>query len=208
MADGKNSFVLYRDLKFTLDNLTDEKAGQLFKHILNYVNDLNPITDDIIIKIAFEPIKQSLKRDLKKWEIICKRNKDNGSKGGRPKNPEEPKKPNGLSGNPEEPKKPDSDTDSDTDSEKNKYNFIERFNSITGKKVRVLDEKTKRQFSARLRDGFSTDDIETAIKNCMNDKYHKENPKYLTPEFITRADKLQMYLNSSKEIEQKIITIL
>jgi hypothetical protein len=71
-----------------------------------------------------------LKRDLKKWEGICKRNKDNGSKGGRPKNSEEPKKPNGLSGNPKEPKKPDSDidsvivNDSDSVSEKQKLLII------------------------------------------------------------------------------------
>ena len=38
-------------------------------HILEYVNDENPVTDDLIIEIAFEPIKQQLKRDLKRYEV-------------------------------------------------------------------------------------------------------------------------------------------
>jgi hypothetical protein len=70
MAKDKNSFLLYTDVHHTVKKLTDNQAGQLFKHILSYVNDENPTTSDIIIEIAFEPIKQSLKRDLRKYEII------------------------------------------------------------------------------------------------------------------------------------------
>lgn len=68
MADGKKSFVLYADLLHTVEKLPAEKAGELFLHILRYVNDQNPETDDLIISVTFEPIKQQLKRDLKAWE--------------------------------------------------------------------------------------------------------------------------------------------
>lgn len=68
MASGKNSFLLYIDLIHTVNKMSDEKAGQLFKTILAYVNDQDPVIDDLLIEIAFEPIRQSLKRDLKKWE--------------------------------------------------------------------------------------------------------------------------------------------
>lgn len=68
MAENKSGFVLYADLIHTVSKLPDDKAGQLFKHILMYVNDQNPVTNDIIIEISFEPIKQQLKRDLVKWE--------------------------------------------------------------------------------------------------------------------------------------------
>jgi hypothetical protein len=124
MAENKKSFLLYTDVYHTVKKLDDIKAGQLFKHILSYVNDENPTTDDFILEIAFEPIKQSLKRDLKRYESICLRNKENGSKGGRPKT--EPKKPIGLSRNPKnptEPKKADSDSDSDNDND----NVIEEY---------------------------------------------------------------------------------
>lgn len=79
--DGKKSFLLYCDIKHTIDKLTNEKAGELFKHILSYVNDENPITNDIIIEIAFEPIKQSLKRDLIKWEGEKKQRSEAGKLG-------------------------------------------------------------------------------------------------------------------------------
>jgi len=70
MATDKKSFLLYADTIHTVRKLTDEQAGRLFKHVLAYVNDENPTTDDILIEVAFEPIKQSLKRDLKKYEKI------------------------------------------------------------------------------------------------------------------------------------------
>jgi hypothetical protein len=77
MATDKKSFLIYCDIIHTVEQLTDEQAGDLFKHILRYVNDLNPQSDSVITKIAFEPIRQALKRDLDKYETIRKRNSDN-----------------------------------------------------------------------------------------------------------------------------------
>ncbi len=112
MAKDKKSFILYCDIIHTVEQLNDVDAGKLFKHVLRYVNDLNPEADDIITKIAFEPIKQQLKRDLEKYERLCVRNAENGKSGGRPR---KPKKPNGLIGNSEKPKKADNDNDNDND---------------------------------------------------------------------------------------------
>ena len=80
MAENKKSFLLYCDLIHTISIMPNEKAGELFKHILEYVNDKNPITDDLLIQLTFEPIKQSLKRDLIKYENIRERNVVNISK--------------------------------------------------------------------------------------------------------------------------------
>lgn len=82
MAENKKGFVLYCDLIHTIKKLPDEKAGQLFKHILSYVNDENPKTDDLIIDLTFEPIKQQLKRDLNKWEEIRLKRSESGKLGG------------------------------------------------------------------------------------------------------------------------------
>ena len=68
MAEGKKSFVLYSDQRSIIDMLTDEKAGKLLKHMFAYVNDENPISDDPLILLAFEPIKLQMKRDLIKWK--------------------------------------------------------------------------------------------------------------------------------------------
>ena len=78
--------------------------------------------------------------------------------------------------------------------------FLDTFNSIMKKKFRGTS-KDKTQFNARMKEGFSLQDFENAIKNCSNDSYHKQNPQYLTPEFITRSDKLQKYLNLTVQHE-------
>lgn len=97
MAENKKSFLLYADLLHMVEKLPDEIAGKLFKIILEYVNDKNPITDDILLQIAFEPVKQQLKRDLKRWEDFRHKQSENGKLGGRPKKEETQEKPNNPS---------------------------------------------------------------------------------------------------------------
>ena len=107
MAENKKSFVAYCDWEETFEELSDEEAGKLIKHLFKYVNDKNPETSDKLTKMCFIPIKQSLKRDLKKYEKYIEKQSVNGKKGGRPKNPtlleitqpliEEPKKADSVS---------------------------------------------------------------------------------------------------------------
>ena len=73
MAEGKASFVLYTDLIHLVRKLPREIRGDLFLIILEYVNDNLSIVEvmeeaDILLSVTFEPIKQQLKRDLKKYE--------------------------------------------------------------------------------------------------------------------------------------------
>lgn len=73
--------------------------------------------------------------------------------------------------------------------------FINLFNKISDRDFKG-DAKSKRQFTARLKDGYTLNDFEVAIKNLYKEPYHKENNfKNATPEFITRSDKLEMYRN-------------
>jgi len=110
----KKSFLLYCDLKHTIDKLPDETAGKLLKLILDYANgDFNE-PNDLLLQVVFEPIKQSLIRDLEKYDAKVIRNRENGSKGGRPSKEDNPQKPTGLINNPLKAKKADSDSDSDS----------------------------------------------------------------------------------------------
>lgn len=93
MAEGKKGFILYADQKELFDQLPDEKAGELIKHIFKYVNDEEPKTDDLIINLAFTPIKLQLKRDLNHWESIRKKRSEAGKLGGRPIKQTKAKKP-------------------------------------------------------------------------------------------------------------------
>ena len=85
MAENKKAFVAYCDWLESFEELTNEEAGKLAKHLFRYVNDLNPEAPDRMTKMCFIPIKQSLKRDLVKYEERAERARINGLKGGRPK---------------------------------------------------------------------------------------------------------------------------
>tara|TARA_R110002050_G_C8890675_1_gene509434 strand:- start:534 stop:1253 length:720 start_codon:yes stop_codon:yes gene_type:complete len=79
MAENKKGFILYADLIHTVNKMPNDKAGELFKVILEYVNDNNPVVDDMLVDLVFEPIKRQMKRDLEKYEGV----KDKKSEGGR-----------------------------------------------------------------------------------------------------------------------------
>jgi len=81
MAKDKKSFILYCDIIHTIEKLPDSVAGELFKHLLRYVNDENPITTNPLVEIAFEPIKQQLKRDLVKFEDVKVKRSEAGKAG-------------------------------------------------------------------------------------------------------------------------------
>jgi len=81
MAKDKKGFILYADQKALFEQLPNEKAGELIKFIFAYVNDENPVTEDLIINLAFTPIKQQLKRDLIKFEETKEKRSEAGKAG-------------------------------------------------------------------------------------------------------------------------------
>jgi uncharacterized phage protein (TIGR02220 family) len=86
-------------------------------------------------------------------------------------------------------------------------NFIFLFNKISNRDFKG-DEKTKKQFNARLKDKYTLHDFEIAITNLYNDSFHKDNDfKYATPEFITRENKLNMFLNVTPKKDKKHDTV-
>ncbi len=79
--EGKKSFVLYADVKTSLDLLTDEQAGKVFKYVVDYVNDLHPDKPaDPLANLALAPIEAQLKRDLQKWRGIREKRSAAGKK--------------------------------------------------------------------------------------------------------------------------------
>jgi len=115
MAKDKKSFLLYCDQQGVFNKLPDEIAGKLIKHIFAYVNDENPPCDDLLLTIAFEPIKTQLKRDLRKYDDYIDKQKFNGAKGGRPKKEETTQITQPFF---QEPKKADNVNDTDNDNVK------------------------------------------------------------------------------------------
>ena len=85
MAQNKKTFIFYSDWINLVKEMPDKDAGELIKHILMYVNDENPETENILVKMAFGHMKPLLKSDLDKWESIIEKRKEAGRKGGKQK---------------------------------------------------------------------------------------------------------------------------
>ncbi len=223
MAENKKSFVLYTDLLKSIEHLTNEEKGILFNHLLEYVNDKNPVLEDRLILTAWKPIELQLKRDLIKFEEVKAKRSDAGKRSAELRaikaeeqnstNPTHVKSVEQTSTN---PTVNDNDTVNVNDTVIKVINpnlsvdwekLREKFNSITGKKTKVVSTKVKNQILARLKEGYSKDDLLSAIINCFNDPYHKENPKYLTLEFISRSDKMEKYFEDIKKPKPKNLTI-
>jgi hypothetical protein len=84
-------------------------------------------------------------------------------------------------------------------------NYIEKFN-LTKKSNYRGDQKSERQFNSRIKEGFTIEQMIKSLENAMKANYHIEtNFNYLTPEFFTRSDKINLYLNCQeiKEINEK-----
>lgn len=123
------SFLLYtRSLK-SVEKLTDEQAGVLFKAILKYNKGIELPEMDQATDIAFSNIQDYMDENFETYQEKCSVNRKNGAKGGRPKGftnnhsdnldeLEKPKKPNGFSENPKKHKakaKAKADIDADID---------------------------------------------------------------------------------------------
>jgi hypothetical protein len=194
MAKDKKSFILYTDQSGVFNQLPDEIAGKLIKHIFAYVNDENPISEDLIINIAFEPIKQSLKRDLKRYEEYIDKQAINGAKGGRPKKPIETQITQPFF---EKPKKADSVSVSDSVNDN-------EINNLKNKKfIKPTIEEIKKQFPEMNAENFyyyyesvgwmrgktAVKDWKATARNWNSKDYNKQTQVILNkPKFGTLED--------------------
>ena len=106
---------LFCDASATIDMLSDAEAGRLLKALLHYAND---ITDTLPgqEKLVFAMLKTQIDRDAASYQEFLDKQRENGKKGGRPKNPrlltENPKNPSLF---PETQKTQEKDKDKEED---------------------------------------------------------------------------------------------
>ena len=209
MAEDKKSFVLYSDQRSIIEMLPDDKAGILLKHIFAYVNDENPINNDPLILLAFEPIKLQMKRDLIKWLAT----KDGRSAAGKASAEarrllkESQQSLTNLTNVDFVQQSSTNPTvtvnDTVTVNVINKIDYqalLEVLNTAFSRSFKLINKKVRSSYEARLKDGYSKDQIMDAINNCKINDYHKEkNYQYCTPEFFSRAETLDKYSNVTKQ---------
>ena len=131
MATNKKSFVAYCEWIESFEELSNEEAGKLVKHLFRYVNDLEPENPDRLTKMCFIPIKQQLKRDLKKYDAYINKQVENGAKGGAPKGNKNAQKTTQttqrLNKQPKQAEDVDVDVDVDVDDNVNDINKKKNF---------------------------------------------------------------------------------
>jgi len=198
----KKSFLLYCDLKHTIDKLPDETAGKLLKLILDYANGDFKEPNDLLLQVVFEPIKQSLIRDLEKYDAKVIRNRENGSKGGRPSKEDNPKKPTGLIDNPLKAKKADSDSDSDNDSVSDSGNEREIVKVKNNKEPKSINDFVKLMDSEKY---LGTDELlNKAFINFIQMRINmKKIPTKKAVEILTK--KLKELSKANKDVAIKIL---
>jgi hypothetical protein len=103
-----------------VEELTTEQKAELFQAIIDYQNGKEVVLSGLM-KAIFIPFKNQFERDNDKYSAIVERNKLNGAKGGRRKNPKKPKEPQrnpvGYLETQLNPTKADNDNDNDNDND-------------------------------------------------------------------------------------------
>jgi len=203
MAENKKGFVLYADQKSIIDMLQNEVAGELFKHIFAYVNDEEPISDNPLVNLAFEPIKLQLKRDLKKWEDIKVKRSEAGKISA-----EKRKQQNQQVLTSVESVEQTLTNPTVKDNVNVKVNVINNnnvesidfdqllsfINSTFGRNFKVVNDKVKNKYKSLFKQGYGKEHIKDAILNASNNDYHKQtNYQYCTLEFFSRPETIDKY---------------
>lgn len=182
----KDSFVLYTEYMEQIELLSMEQRGILLTAIFAYVSDAELPDMDGITKMAFAFIKSRIDKDTEKYAKTIEKRKEAGKLGGRPK-------ANGSSEKQEKAKKANSFSE--------KQNNPVYDNDNVNVNVNVLKDKTytcafealwkayprKKEkagaykcYKARLADGFSEDELETAVKRYADEcQRQKTEQKYI-----------------------------
>ena len=78
--------------------------------------------------------------------------------------------------------------------------LLNYINEKTNRSFRTINKNVQAKYKARLKDGYTKKDIQTAIDNAVKSDYHKEKGfKYLTPEFFSRADKIDLFSQTTEK---------
>lgn len=78
----KKSFLLHKDCIDSVENLTDDEAGKLFKAILCWQNGIDVSDFDRVTKLLLNPFIAQFKRENLKWQSVREERVKAGKKGG------------------------------------------------------------------------------------------------------------------------------
>lgn len=204
----KDSFVLYTEYIEQIELLSMEQRGILLTAIFAYVSDAELPDMDGITKMAFAFIKSRIDKDTEKYAKTIEKRKEAGKLGGRPKangyseKQEKAKKANGFSEKQNNPVYDNDNVNVNVNVLKDKtYTcaFEELWKAYPRKKEKAGAYKC---YKARLADGFSEDELKTAVKRYADEcQRQKTEQKYikLAATFLGPSTPFTDYLGEAEE---------
>jgi hypothetical protein len=113
---NRDSFIFHREWYDAIVGLDDSVRFEILDAIIAEAFDLEKKELSPLANMAMSFIKQRLQSDKEKYESICRRNSENGAKGGRPKKTQNnPNNPMGILETKENPKNPEKPQKADID---------------------------------------------------------------------------------------------
>jgi len=189
---SKDSVVFYQgQIEICRKYFSAEQFGRLMGALFSFNNGEDPEVDDDIA-IAFEFMTLQMKIDRKKYDETCKKNRENGKKGGRPKKDEEkPKKANGFFENPNDKIMIREDNDkimiredneSVPDESSSPSIIIKYLNSKTGADYNLSTTESVELINDLIESGYDIDDLKKVVdKKCAEWLEDKTMRSYLRP---------------------------
>lgn len=166
MAKKRDTTVFYQNqIEICKKYFNAEQFGRLMMALFEVEDGNSPeVADDIAIAFEFMSLQKRIDRE--KYEEKCRKNRENGKLGGRPKKGEKPKKANGSF------KNPNDDDDEDDDEEIMMMNdedihdsvFIGQFNN-----VRLSDTERDDLERTYERTGELIDKVSLWLRTAKND---------------------------------------
>lgn len=178
----KKSFLVYYDNEIIISRLSDEDAGKLFKSLFLYgrENKKPDFEYSPVLAMAFDILSIAVDRDKEKYFARCKKNRENGRKGGLAKasnlKQSLPIAKQGLANLAD--KDMDKDMDKERDMERDTIidyqQIADMYNNtcVSFPRLTKLSDKRKKAIKARLRK-YTLDDFQKLFKMAEGSSFLK-----------------------------------
>ena len=189
MNNNRTSFIMYHSFNSPFELLDMEQRGILITAIFEYqMYGEVRITLTPLVNMAFVCIKDTLDRDAREYAETCKRNSENGKRGGRPRRNQavenqvlerEEKTDRFFS----KPKKADNDTENETENETENYFDTDAGNETESETESDTECDTEYETESENIGGFCISDVvsDEALRANSRDN-SKKSRKFITKE--------------------------
>lgn len=197
----RDSMIFYRSFFEAIQGLPVGEQSKIYNAIFSYGLNFTEPELDGISKAVWILIKPQIDANIKRFENGKKPKQKSKTKANEKQKESKSKANNNNNVNVNE-----------NENEKSKINFdslLVHFNDTFKKRCFVFSDKVKKQYLARINEGYNLDQIKLAMINASKDEFHKSSAfKHCTLEFFSRPEKIDKFAftTEKRNINQYIPT--